>query len=218
MKNKKVRSGSSPGSICIVVGVLSLVAAFCFTGYNLWDDSRAQSAAESSYEELEQAIPQGDEVWQGVDSIGETQTPDYLLDPNREMPTLEVDGASYIGTLDIPALGLSLPVQSEWSYENLRLSPCRYTGSAYNGTLILAAHNYRAHFGSIHRLSIGDSITFTDADGNIFSYVVSEVEQLQPSAVEEIREGDWALTLFTCTLGGQSRVVVRCTSAEEIEE
>lgn len=55
---------------------------------------------------------------------------------------------------------------------------------------------------------------FTDADGNVFSYAVSGVEQLSPTAIGELEAGGWALSLFTCTLGGQYRVVVRCVSED----
>ena len=37
-----------------------------------------------------------------------------------------------------------------------------------------------------------------------------EIERLRPTAVKEMTSGDWDLTLFTCTVGGQSRVTVRC--------
>lgn len=127
-----------------------------------------------------------------------------------EMPTLEIDGRAYIGTLDIPALGLFLPVLSEWSYPNLKLAPCRYTGSAYQDSLVIAAHNYTRHFGRLKSLTTGDAVVFTDADGNAFSYRVSGVELLSPTAIEALEAGEWALSLFTCTVGGQSRVVVRC--------
>ncbi len=33
--------------------------------------------------------------------------------------------------------------------------------------------------------------------------------------VEEMITGDWDLTLFTCTLGGQTRVTVRCQLIEK---
>ena len=79
--------------------------------------------------------------------------PLYELYPNMEMPVLQADGKSYIGVLDIPALGLSLPVMSQWSYPNLKLAPCRYTGSAYSGNLILAGHNYPSHFGGLQAAS-----------------------------------------------------------------
>ncbi|MCI6909376.1 MAG: sortase, partial [Clostridiales bacterium] len=78
---------------------------------------------------------------------GETEIPDYVLNPAMEMPETAVDGASYIGVLRIPALGLSLPVIGEWSDDGAKLAPCRYAGSAYTDDLVIAGHNYRTHFG-----------------------------------------------------------------------
>lgn len=42
--------------------------------------------------------------------------PDYVLAPEIEMPTAEVDECGYIGYISIPSLGIELPVMSEWSY------------------------------------------------------------------------------------------------------
>lgn len=119
-------------------------------------------------------------------------------------------GVDYIGTLEIPALGLSLPIISEWSYPNLKLSPCRYQGSAYTDDLVLAGHNYPSHFGSLKNLYADDEIIFTDIDGNKFNYVVVEQEVLAATAIEEMSSGNWDLTLFTCTIGGKSRMAIRC--------
>lgn len=203
------------GRACVAAGALLIAAALCMTGYNLWDDARASAAVSDSYGQLEALIPAGDAVWQGTDSTGEPCYPDYVLNPGMEMPVQEIGGLAYIGILDIPVLELSLPVLSEWSYPNLKAAPCRYTGSAYQGSLIIAAHNYTRHFGSLKHISIGDEVMFTDMDGNVFSYTVSELEQLAPTAAEEMQAGDWTLTLFTCTLGGQYRVAVRCVSMEQ---
>ena len=63
-------------------------------------------------------------------------------------------------------------------------------------------------------LSQGDPVTFTDIDGNVFCYQVSEIEILSPYSIQEMTSGDWDLTLFTCTIGGQTRVAVRCEQAE----
>lgn len=210
---KSNRSGHR-GRACVAAGVLLIAAALCMTGYNLWDDARAAAAVSDSYGQLEALIPTGDAVWQGAAGTGEACYPDYMLNPGMEMPTREIDGHDYIGTLEIPVLELSLPVLSEWSYPNLKIAPCRYTGSAYQDDLIIAAHNYTRHFGSLKNISIGDEVLFTDLDGNVFSYTVSELEQLASTAVEEMQEGDWTLTLFTCTLGGQYRVAVRCIPTE----
>lgn len=130
------------GRAWIAAGVLLIAAALCMAGYNLWDDVRASASVSESYEQIEELIPKGETVWQGTDSAGEIRYPDYVLNPDMEMPTLEIDGHDYIGTLEIPALELSLPVLSEWSYPNLKIAPCRYTGSAYRDSLVIAAHNY----------------------------------------------------------------------------
>lgn len=188
--------GNTKSKIPICGGLLMIAAALCLTGYNLWDAHRAADSVENIVQEME--LPE------------ETEPPAYLLDPTMDMPIVELDGNEYIGTLDIPSLELSLPVMSDWSYPKLKLAPCRYTGSAYLDDLIIAAHNYPAHFGSLGNLEEGDAVIFTDADGNQFSYTVSEIKQLPPTALEEMESGDWDLTLFTCTVGGKARVTVRC--------
>ena len=41
-------------------------------------------------------------------------------------------------------------------------------------------------------------------------YRVVVLDILSPDAIEEMTAGDFDLTLFTCTYGGQSRVTVYC--------
>ena len=147
------------------------------------------------------------------ESLEEAYIPDYILNPEMDMPEENVDGQKYIGVLRIPDLSLELPVISNWSYPNLKNAPCRYAGSAYMNNMVIAAHNYNSHFGHLKDLSPGDEVTFTDVDGNVFQYEVSAIEILSPLAVEEMTNGDWDLTLFTCTVSGQSRVTVRCVQA-----
>lgn len=199
------------GRLLTVCGTLLIAAALGLTAYNLWDESQAASRADGALERLTQRLP---EEPPASTENEELVIPDYILDPSREMPVTEIDGNDYVGVLEIPALGLSLPVMDQWSYPGLKTAPCRYTGSAYANDLVIAAHNYQRHFGQIKELSSGDEVTFTDMDGNIFRYEVAETEVLQPTAVEEMTSGDWPLTLFTCTVGGQYRVAVRCAEAE----
>lgn len=199
-QSKKQKGGRS--RLLIICGILLLAAALLLTVYNLWSEQRAEARATQALQELETQLEQREAP----------SRPLYELYPNMEMPVLLVDGKSYIGVLDIPALGLSLPIISQWSYPDLKLAPCRYTGSAYSGNLILAGHNYPSHFGGLKNLRSGDTVCFTDADGNQFFYQVAELEVLDGTAVEEMTAGDWQLTLFTCTYGGQSRVAVRCVS------
>ena len=191
----------------IGVGLLLIAAALALVAYNIADAQRAAKSAAQALEALEQASP-------AVSAAEPDAVPAYVADPDMEMPTVTVEGNDYIGQMDIDALGLSLPVISEWSYPALKVAPCRYTGSAYQDNLIIAAHNYSSHFGRLSQLSAGDAVRFTDVDGNVFTYTVSQIEDLPGTAIEEMQAGDWDLTLFTCTLGGRTRVTVRCTRAD----
>lgn len=193
------------GTLWITTGLLLLAAALCLTGYNLLSARLAGQNTDAALKEL--SIPEAPDPYA---ANGEPIYPDYLLDPNMDMPTETVDGREYIGVLEIPALSLELPIISQWSYPGLRAAPCRYAGSAYLANMVLCGHNYSRHFGRLDTLEAGDEVRFTDVDGNVFRYAVAEVETLQPTAVEEMTSGDWALSLFTCTVGGRTRITVRC--------
>ena len=132
----------------------------------------------------------------------------YERVPGIEMPGEKVNGHEYIGTLSIPSLGLKVPVQRNWSYENLSVSPCRYSGSAYAGNLTIIAHTY--HFGKLSSLALDATITFTDMENNVFRYVVREKNTISPNDANEIAHSGYDLTLVTCTLSGTKRVAVYC--------
>ena len=193
--------------VMLGAGLLLIAAALALATYNVIDAQRAARSAAQALEALSQttAVSATDPEQASADDA-----PAYLADPEMPMPTVSFDGNDYIGRVDVPSLGLSLPVISEWSYPRLKIAPCRYTGSAYLDNLIIAAHNYSSHFGNLNRLNNGDTVTFTDVDGNQFTYAVSRIEDLPGTAIEEMQAGEWDLTLFTCTLGGRSRITVRC--------
>lgn len=212
MRSKGKNYGRRSGALWITLGLLLIAAALFLASYNLYDGLRAGRSAGETVEVLEGDIgakaEPGEAEQQAQDE--EQPLPGYLLSPYMEMPVKSVDGVDYIGVLHIPSLGLELPVISRWSYDDLRIAPCRYSGSAYLGNMVICGHNYSAHFGKLKSLQPGDTVSFTDMDGNEFSYTVEELEVLRPTAVEEMTVGDWELTLFTCTLDGKSRVAVRC--------
>ncbi len=193
------------GSGWILVGLFLIAAAICLTCANLWTEYLADKKTNQTLEELLLKIPEDHS-----NQNEEIEYPDYVLNPNMDMPVETVNGYEYIGVLTIPQLNLELPILSEWSSAHLKISPSRYEGSAYLDNLIICAHNYRNHFGRLKNLSIHDEIMFTDIDGHTFHYQIVEFESLQPKAVEEMESGEWDLTLFTCNLGGSVRFTVRC--------
>mgnify|MGYP004528379705 FL=1 len=208
------------GNILKGAGLILVTAAVLLLVYNLWDGHRARESEEAILAEYLQENKKASESPDASDKEDEQNIPDYLLNPDMDMPeyTLKSLGdVACIGILEIPALDLELPVISSWSYSSLRLAPCRYSGSAYKGDLVIAAHNYQSHFGGLRTLPEGSEVFFTDAVGNRFSYYVAVTEALTPWSVDDMTSGEWPLTLFTCTLDSQNRVTVRCEYSEAME-
>lgn len=185
----------------LLAGALCLAAAVGLTGYNLWDEQRASLSVESGVEQLRAAIQPKDAEKQPL-----------LPEEQVVMPTITLpeDGRNYIGLLEVPVLGLSLPVLDQCTEGLLRAAPCLYQGNLYDG-MIIAGHNYRSHFKNLSQLAAGDQVRFTDVEGNVWSYTVVTTEIINGYDVEAMESGDWDLTLFTCTYGGKERVTVRCT-------
>lgn len=200
------------GKILTGVGLLLIAAALLLTVYNIRESDRAGSESEEMVVRMESLTA---DLPERLETEKKELVPEYVKNPEMEMPTVEVNGQECVGMIEIPALGLKLPVISEWSDAKLKKAPCRYSGSAYLKNMIIAGHNYRTHFSGIKRLNPGDSVVFTDADGNIFSYEVAEIETVGGYDIEKMEAGDWDLTLFTCTNKGKARAAVRCREIEE---
>lgn len=202
MKEKTTRTGR----ICVFIGLLLIAAALSLSVYNVWDARRAEKRQSEILVEFQKKADDRS-------TVSKQEVPDYVLNPDMEMFEVILEnpkGAACIGVLEIPALSLKLPVMSEWSYPLLRQAPCRYTGSVYQDNLVIAAHNYKAHFGRLRTLQTGSEVYFTDALGNRFLYHVAVIEALTPQSIEEMTSGEWPLSLFTCTWDGKNRVTVRC--------
>ena len=206
------------GTTLIVLGVLSLLGAAGLLGYNLIEEREAGESAQAvlqqiapevinrtppKYEDLQGSLP-------GSLPVTEIEIPNYILNPQMDMPEKEYDGRSYVGVVAIPALNVELPVLADWSRSGAKIAPCRYSGTAYLDNLVICAHNYSSHFGRLNTLKTGELVYFTDMDGNLFTYEVVSFEILQPNQIEEMCDEQWDMTLFTCTLGGRTRFTIRC--------
>ncbi|MBR3690639.1 MAG: sortase [Eggerthellaceae bacterium] len=126
------------------------------------------------------------------------------------MPQIVVDGYPVAGALSIESIGMSLPILGDWSYDLLQVAPCRYSGTAEGGDLILLGHSYREHFRPLYDVRVGDLVEFCDASGSTYLYKVAQTEVLKRTQLEELTRSGHDLTLFTCTYTGESRFVVKC--------
>lgn len=206
--------GKRIGVICVVLGVVCILSAIGFLAYNRWEAARAKAVSQDLLGDVKSMIEERHTVQPLPDHA--VNQPDHVVIPEveksaKEMSTIQVDGYDCIGILTIPALDLELPVLTDWSYAKLKKAPCHYYGSYYEKDFVIAAHNYKAHFGRLSSLQIGDIVCFTDVDGAAYLYEVAILETLPKEATKEMITGGFDLSLYTCTPGGANRVTVRCT-------
>lgn len=225
------------GVVSMVLGSIMILSAIGLIAYNRNEEEQAALAAaetmplvqsyiqDENKQELQQLAADEltandpDEADSSDDDINDDQSkkPQLVVD-NQQIDTstvyiARINGSDYIGYLSIPRLGLELPVLADWSYSGLKKAPCRYSGLHYGDDMVIAAHNYKRHFGNISKLQAGDTVIFTDMQGLQLVYTVALVELLAPEEVDRMVNSEWDLTLYTCTYGGVSRVTVRCNRA-----
>lgn len=199
------------GTLLILIGSLLICAAVAVTARNLWQEERPDGAIPQAVEQLKQQILQPETPTQPQPQPEAQPIPVLPQQEElRSMPEVIIDGVGYVGYLSIPKLELELPVIGQSNEENLELAPCRFYGTAYQKNFVIGGHRYRRHFRKLHTLGYGDVIRFTDMDGNEFTYEVTELEVIEPYQAQYLCSGDWDLSLYTCTPGGLTRVVLRC--------
>ncbi|MBR5497363.1 MAG: sortase [Clostridia bacterium] len=185
------------GIAFMVTGAVCIVSALALLLYNNAESKKAHDASSELIESLRTVIAENEDI---------------PVDPfDDEMTVREIDGYGYIGYLTVPALELELPVMSEWDYTRLKLAPCRYFGSTKTDNLVIAAHNYKYHFGYLGHLTEGDIVIFTDMDSKVYNYRVNSVELLEATDVDKVKNTGDDLILYTCNYSGSMRVTVRCS-------
>lgn len=201
------------GIAFVTLGAVLILSALLLFLHNQREADLAGKEAESLLLDVQttitQRLTQSREPSQ-VEGEAETQP---ALDP--ALPVVTVEGFDYVGYVEIPALELTLPVLDDATYYHLQFAPCRQQGSSRTDDLVIAAHNYKTHFGKLNQLVPGDQVVFTDMDGIRWMYLVSAIETVDPYDVDEVLNSDYALVLYTCTVGGQNRVTVFCNRASE---
>ena len=189
------------GERLILCGGVLLLLAVILLLYNMNRDWDAKNAGYEVLSELDEAVAAGD----------------YRPAPTEEAPSFPDDMDSvyigeyeYVGYLTIPSLNLELPICKTWSYEKLKTAACRYAGTPDGNDLVICAHNFRSQFGRLHRLTVGAEVRFKDVRGVVTRYKVTTSEVMEPTSIDDVKDSDADLTMFTCTYGGRTRYVVRC--------
>ena len=194
------------GKRLIKTGILLIIVSLALITYNNYEEINAGKKSKLALEEIKNNIIEED------NNIAQT----IVDNPTNKTETTNVDGHDYIGTITIPTLNLELPIMSEYDYDKLKISPCRYYGNIHTNDLIICAHSYKTHFKYLNKLKQKDLVIITDINGSNYIYEVVTIEVLKPNQVSEMINNDYDLTLYTCTNDGQNRITVRCNKVLDL--
>lgn len=144
-----------------------------------------------------------------------TTTAPLLPVPEAPPPDRGAPGPQ-VGTIDIPKIGLSLPLYHGINLATLDEGPGLWPGTARPGELgntVVAAHrvSHGGPFRKIDRLVPGDEVRFT-MDGKTTTYVMVGDEVVAPEGIHIIEQTPaYTATLFACHPPGstQFRYVVK---------
>lgn len=122
-----------------------------------------------------------------------------------------------LGTLKIPAIGLTVKVYEGTGSSTLAKGAGHFINtSLWNGNCCIAAHNrgVNNHFGQLHTLEVGDTITWTTKLGTRTYEVtsVSKVRETDTSGTASTSNN--RLTLYTCVR--DERDYRWCVTAEAV--
>ena len=116
------------GTQTVCAALLLIAAALLLTVYNIRESDRAGAESEEMVVRMESLTA---DLPERLETEKKEFVPEYKKNPEMEMPTVEVNGQECVGMIEIPALGLKLPVISEWSDAKLKNAPSRDTRTAY---------------------------------------------------------------------------------------
>lgn len=182
-----------------VLGILLIV---CSLGVLLFTQLHSQYTKKKAAEitcKIEAALPETTPGFPG----------DYS-DP--VMPVLQVEGKDYVGLLNIPAYGLSVPIVNEWSSFHVFSCPARFYGSVYDNTMIIGGNDQTGQFDFFDRMNPGDHIKITDMLGTEFAYAIDRIDRAKSADYEHLASGGYPLTLFVRSAYSAEYILVRCST------
>ena len=189
MRREKLRK------ICLWAGACLLVAATVALLLWQWRIQRASGEMAETVASLQAIMPPAQSA------VAEPRS-------DNEMPYLSLDGVPYVGILELPRYSSVLPVQARWG--GISDSPCRYSGSIYDGTLQIGATTQRGQYDFYRELSLGDSVYFTDMAGNRYAYQITDLHYSDHADKETLEKYSGELLLFIKNVYGRQYLIVTC--------
>ena len=181
--------------ICIIGGSCLILIAITALILWQWNIRTAEKNAKSYAETLLTLIPER-----------QNAVPEERGD--NGMSALSIEGTDFIGLFEMPRYGTILPVGAAWG--NAAKFPCRFSGSIYDRSLKIGATTQKGQFDFYRDISVGDTMTFTDMEGNCFNLTVSNIRYTKHADTSAIGREDAALTLFLKNEFAMEYLILSC--------
>ena len=222
--------------ILLIVFIVGL-SLMLYPSFSDWRNSRHQSRAVASYVEQvanidgEQYAQLWNDAWEYNAALAGRANNYVLTDEQKEEYEnfLDVGGTGIIGYIEIPTIGVTLPIYhgTDEAVLQVAVGHLEWTSLPVGGEsshCVLSGHRGLPSarlFTDLDKLGVGDVFIFSVLD-EILTYEVDQILIVEPHETEAllITEGKDLCTLITCTPYGvhSPRLLVRGHRVENQEE
>ena len=182
---------------CVISGVCLLLAALVVLSLWQWSISASEQKNQEYINTIRTLIPEP----QGA--VLEEKS-------NNTMPAISIEGTDFLGVLEMPKFDSALPICADW--EKTSKYPCRFSGSVYDQTIKIGATSQKGQYDFYPEISVGDSVLFTDAEGNRYSYTVTNLQYENHADKTALNRNDSSLTLFIKNVYDFEYLIVSCNA------
>ena len=181
--------------ICVLAGISLLVIGILALFFWQWNINSSIQKSETYVKTLRNLIP-------------ETQgsVPEERRD--NSMSVLSIDGADFVGIIEMPRYESTLPVCANWGH--LTKYPCRFSGSIYDSTLQIGATSQKGQYDFYREISVGDTVIFTDVEGNRYTYAVTNLRYEKHADQTALNREESVLTLFIKNVYDFEYLIISC--------
>ncbi len=167
----------------IAIGVLLVLASVALLGFSKIHIKNAVNNANEINKVLYSLMPKV-----------ENTVPDDRS--NIMMPAVEVRSESFCGILEVPKYSSKLPICEAWKKNQTVNYPCRYTGTLYDGSLIIGGSDNEGQLDFVKQIENNDYVFITDMSGDRYGYTVTEIHRTKDVSTEKLISFDADIVLF----------------------
>ena len=184
--------------VLILTGALLILSALALAVINISLEKNAQKNAAEIADRIGALIPE----------VRNAQSDDR---EDTRMASVSIDGQDFCAMIEVPRFGTRLPVYSEWDSSRVRMYPCRYSGSVYDGTLIIGGSDARGQLDFVSSITEHDTVLLTDMEGSCYLYEVDRIDVAESADTATLADGSFGLVLFARNTYSSGYTVIRCS-------